>query len=207
MHPNSTCCRGHIFLLLGAACDHGRESCSPLPNWLLQVKPLFVSHFPEAIHVSPKFPMRNPYLSADGKPVVTLFTQIRSTQISSLWHSASSYGFLINALTDFSDFEGRIPKTQEEWRGRKRESLLAHSADSTGDVKYSLPFNQAGSTSWQTLLYPRKQIISFSLVPPQQQLLGLASFLHHPTLPTLEKPGLHGRMLLCLLLPLHPEEE
>lgn len=85
------------------------------------------------------------------------------------------------------------------------EGLPAHTADSTGDMKYSLPFNQAGSTSWQTLLYP--QTISFSLALLCQQLLGLASFLHHPTLPALEKPGLHGRMLLHLLLPLHPEED
>lgn len=160
MHPNSTCCRGHTFLLLGAACGHGREPCPPLPTWLPQVKPWqstrVVPHFPEAIHLSPKFPMINLYLSGHGKPVVTLFTQTSSTQMSSLWHSASSHGFLINVLTDFSDFGGKTPKNLRGigWQG-ERESLPAHIADSTGDVKYSLPFNQAKSTSWQPLLYPR----------------------------------------------------
>lgn len=127
LHPNSTCHRGGIFLLLGAACDHGREPCSPLPNWLPQVNPwqstTFASHFPEAIHVSPKFPMMNPYLSARGKPVATLFTQISSTQISSLWHSDSSYRFLINILTDFSDFGGKNPKNPRRMEGKKKENL------------------------------------------------------------------------------------
>lgn len=118
LHPNSTCCRGNIFLLLGAARGHGREPCSPLPKWLPQVDPwqstMFASHFPEEIYVPPKFPMISRYLSAHGKPVETLFTQISSTEISSLRCSASSYGFLINILTDFPDFGGKTQKPRRD---------------------------------------------------------------------------------------------
>lgn len=67
--------------------------------------------------------MRNPHLSAHGKPLATLFTQIISTQISSLWHSASSYGFLINVLTDFSDFGGKKTKNLRGMEGKKEENL------------------------------------------------------------------------------------
>lgn len=128
LHPNSSF---HTFLLPLSAtwsCLGSWQGAllSP-PKWLPQVNPwqstTFASHFPEAIHVSPEFPVINPYLSAHGKPVATLFTQISSPQISSLQHSASSYRFLINVLADFPGFGRKNPKTREGWRGRRKRAF------------------------------------------------------------------------------------